>query len=288
MLKGGAIGVAMIIPGVSGGTIAVLLKIYDRLIDAIGNLAKDFINSVKFLLPVLLGAAVALVIAYFPLQYALKYAPLPTVLLFAGLMLGSCPKTLKDAKSNGFQPLDLLSLSLPFLFVIGICFIPGMGAVNLGQDMAAIQYFLLILIGVVASCALVVPGISGSMLLMLLGYYSPILDSVSGVFTSPLHYLAVLALFAVGLVAGFFTIAKLMQYLLKRFPRATYWAIAGFVLGSVPAVVIAFDYASSPVDGLQIGLGIGLCILGAVGAFLFTHTVESRAKRAQERKNGGA
>lgn len=288
MLKGGAIGVAMIIPGVSGGTLAVLLKVYDKIIDSIGNLAKDFKNSVAFLLPILLGAAAALAIVYFPLQYALSYAPLPTVLLFAGLMLGSCPKLIKDAGKNGFQKTDLIALILPFVFVIAVCFLPSAGETDLGLDMPAYRYILLVLIGAVASCALVVPGISGSMLLMLFGYYKPILDSVKGVASSPLHYLAVLALFAVGLAAGFFTIAKLMQFLLKKFPRPTYWAIVGFVLGSIPAILLVFDYVGSPVDGLQIGLGVALCVLGAAGAYCFTRYAENRAEDLQKPPTDGA
>ena len=106
MARGAVIGVAMIIPGVSGGTLAVLMNVYDKLINAISNLRKDFKNSFMLLLPVLLGAGLALIAAYFPLKYALKYAPLPTVLLFAGLMAGSCPMLIKDGIKKGFTILD--------------------------------------------------------------------------------------------------------------------------------------------------------------------------------------
>lgn len=93
---GAAIGVAMIIPGVSGGTIAVLFKVYDRLINAISDLRRDFKNSFMFLLPIVIGALLGIAALYFPLKYAIQYAPIPTILLFAGLMLGSCPKLFKD------------------------------------------------------------------------------------------------------------------------------------------------------------------------------------------------
>lgn len=280
-LKGAAIGTAMIIPGVSGGTLAVLLKIYDKMIDAISNLKKDFKNSFSFLLPIVLGAALAFAAMYYPLKYALQYAPLPTVLLFAGLMAGSCPKLISDARENGFKKRDLAITLIPFAFVIGICFIPGMGNVNLGEDMAWHTYLTLVLAAVLASCALVVPGVSGSMLMMLFGFYQPLLDTFSLLRTSPLHAFIVLGLFGVGLVIGFFTIAKLMQYLLKRFPRATYWAIVGFVVGSIPAIMIVFDYASSPLDGLQIGLGCALAVLGAVAAFLFTRYADKKFSEQQ-------
>ncbi|MGN0818185.1 MAG: DUF368 domain-containing protein [Candidatus Coproplasma sp.] len=291
MLKGAAIGTAMIIPGVSGGTLAVLLKIYDKMIDAISNLKKDFKNSVTFLLPIALGAVLAFAAMYYPLKYALQYAPLPTVLLFAGLMAGSCPKLISDARANGFKKRDLAITLIPFAFVIGICFIPGMGEANLGEDMAWHTYIVLFFAAILASCALVVPGISGSMLMMLFGFYEPLLNTISLIRTSPLHSLIVLGIFAIGLVVGFFTIAKLMQYLLRRFPRATYWAIAGFVVGSIPAIMLVFDYSSSPLDGLQIGIGCTLAVLGAVGAFLFTRYADKKFKQepceiTEENQNG--
>jgi putative membrane protein len=285
MLKGGAIGAAMIIPGVSGGTLAVLLKIYDKLIDSISNIRRDFKNSISFLLPVALGIIVAFVALYFPLTYCLKYAPLPTVLLFVGLMAGSCPQIISDARHNGFKPIDVIAILIPFAFVIGICFASGVGDVELGEGIAWYQYILLAVIGVVASCALVVPGISGSMLLMLFGYYQPILNSFRAIFTSPAHYILVLAIFAVGLIIGFFTIAKLMQFLLKRFPRATYWAIVGFVVGSLPAILITFDYASSPIDGVQIGVGIALCVIGAAATYLFTYFANKKAQQKEQTEN---
>ena len=278
---GALIGVAMIIPGVSGGTIAALLDIYDKLISAIGDLRRDFKNSFKFLLPIVLGAVIAVIAAYFPLKFFLDRAPLPTVLLFAGLMLGSCPKLFKDTLKRGFKPLDLISALLPLALVIGICFVPSLGEVNLGVDMPVWGYFVLIAMGMLASCALVVPGISGSMLLLIFGYYNPILDTVSALKDNFGHSLLVLALFAVGLVVGFFSIAKLMQQLLRKFPRGTGWAIMGFVAGSIPAILITFagNFPDAPLDGVHIAVGALLCIAGLIASFAFTAYAEARTCR---------
>lgn len=285
--KGAAIGVAMIIPGVSGGTLAVLLNVYDKLINAVSNIFKDFKNSVLTLLPILLGAVVAVVAAYFPLKYALKYAPFPTVMLFAGLMVGSCPKMLKDGIKNGFKKIDILSIILPLALVIGICFIPNLGNADLSKDMPVYGYFLLILIGAVASCALVVPGVSGSMLLLIFGYYNGIFDTVSALKTDFGHSVLVLLLFAVGLILGFFSIAKLMKYLLGKFPRATNWAIIGFVVGSVPAIFITYnnnfpDFVYSSLSVTHIVVGCVVCVLGIVGAYTLTAYVEHKVKQSTE------
>ena len=114
-------------------------------------------------------------------------------------------------------------------------------------------YFLLILIGAVGSCALVVPGISGSMLLLIFGYYEPIVSLITD---NLLHgnqvgiCIAVLACLAVGLIAGFFAISVLMKYLLKKFPRGTYFAILGFIVGSIPAVYVSTMGKYSNLSGL--------------------------------------
>ena len=279
---GAVIGVAVIIPGVSGGTLAVLLNIYDKLIGAVGNLRRDFKNSFKFLLPVALGIVIAFAAMYFPLQFALEYAPLPTVLLFVGLMLGTFPKLLKDSAKLGFKKLDIVNIIVPLAAVIGICFIPNIGNVSLNADMHASTYFILILMGAVAACALVVPGVSGSMMLMIFGYYEPILDTFKGLFANFGHSIVVLGGFALGIVVGFFSIAKLMKLLLDKFPRGTHWAIVGFVVGSVPAILIAFDYSSAPLDAIQIAIGIILCIAGTIASFAFTSWAESRLKKSAD------
>ena len=283
--RGAAIGVSMIIPGVSGGTIAVLLNVYEKLIDSVSNLRKEFKKSIAFLLPILLGAALAIIAMYFPIKFALEKAPLPTVLFFAGLIVGSVPKVMIDAISGGFKvKVDIAASVIPLLVVIGICFIPGLGDANLTSSMPVYGYILLILVGAAASCALVVPGISGSMLLLIFGYYNSVLDTVSALKTSFGHSLLVLVLLALGILVGFFSIAKLMKFLLSKFPRATRWAIIGFVLGSIPAIFITYnqnfpEQVYSSVSAAQIAVGVVLCIIGAVGTFLLTVYAEKVEKK---------
>jgi len=285
---GALIGGAMIIPGVSGGTIAVLLNVYDKLIGAISDLRKDFKNSFFYLLPIALGAVVAALALFIPLQYAIDRAPFPTVLLFAGLMVGGMPNLIKDGAKNGFKPLNVLSVVLPLAVVLGICFIPSLGDVNLGSDMHVGGYFLLILIGALGSCALVVPGVSGSMLLLIFGYYRPILEAIKGIITPDFgHCILVLFCFAVGLVIGFFSIAKLMKLFLRKFPRGTHWAIIGFVIGSIPAIFITYnhnfpEHPYSSLSTTHIVIGVLLCVAGVIATFALTALVEAKKKKAQQ------
>ena len=281
--QGAVIGVAMIIPGVSGGTLAVLMNVYDKLINAISNLRRDFKNSIVFLLPILLGAVIAVAAMYFPLKYALKYAPFPTVMLFAGLMAGSIPKIVKDGLKQGFKPFNVVSVLIPLAVVICICFIPNMGNADLSSAMPWYGYLLLILVGMLASCALVIPGVSGSMLLLIFGYYNAIFDTVSALKADFGHSLLVLAMFAIGIIVGFFSIAKLMKLLLSKFPRGTNWAIIGFVIGSIPAIFITYnsnfpEFVYASLNTAHIIIGAVLCLLGIIGSYALTAYVEAKNK----------
>lgn len=277
-LKGAAIGVAIIIPGISGGTVAVLLEIYEEMIKAISSLRKEFKKSVLYLLPILIGMIIAFGIMYFPMKYALLYIPLQTISLFAGLMIVSCPKMITDAKKNGFKMINLISLIVPFVFVLGICFIPDMGDVDLSIDMPIINYLLLFIVGVVASYTLVIPGVSGSMFLLIIGYYHPIFNTISQIKTNPSHSILVLMIFAIGLLVGFFTIAKIMKVLLEKYPRATYWAIVSFVIGSIQAIYISFDYTKAVFNIITVITSSICVVLGIIGSYLVTIVTNKKEK----------
>lgn len=262
LLKGALIGVSMIIPGVSGGTVAVLLNIYNELIEAITNLKSSFKKSICFLAPIGVGMILAFAAMYFPLKLALKYIPLEIISLFAGLMVGSLPNLYRNALKNGYKKFDFMAILVPFIVVIGICFIPGLKAVNLTSSLKPYMYIILILVGILASVALVVPGISGSMLLLILGFYEPLLNTISALKIAPIHSMLVLCLFIIGLLIGFFTIAKLMKYLLNKFPRIITWIIFGFVVGSIIAIYLSLDYKVIKIDVIGIVLSILLVFVG--------------------------
>ena len=198
--------------------------------------------------------------------------------------VGSCPKIIKDGIKQGFKPLNIVSIIIPLAAVIGICFIPSLGKADLSPSMQWYGYILIILIGMVGSCALVIPGVSGSMLLLILGYYEAIFDTVSALKTDFGHSVLVLFLFAAGVIIGFFSIAKLMKLFMTKFPRGTLWAIIGFVIGSIPAILITYNsnFPEQPYPSLNtahIAVGIVLCVLGIIASFALTAYVEARNKK---------
>lgn len=271
-LKGICIGIACIVPGVSGGTLAVILKIYDRLIDAIGNITKHFKESLKTLLPVLIGAVLGIVALVFPLRFAVKYIPLPLVSLFVGFIIGGLPGLFDKVNKKPTVP-GLLAAFCSLAFIVGICFIPSIGNFKVA-DMNWTGYLIFFLVGIVGSCALVVPGISGSMLLLILGFWEPILDVAADLmkFNNFGPNLLILLLFGLGCLVGFVVISKIMSFLLKKFEYVTFMAIIAFIIGSIFGIYYTLENpitSTLPFWG-HILLSIVLCLLGLGVSLLIT------------------
>ncbi len=247
LLRGVAIGIAFIIPGFSGGSVAAILGIYEKLVGAIADFFKSFRRSVAILFPVLLGMILGIAVLILPIQWGLDHYPMPTVSLFVGLALGGLPAVKEKIPGRPTWKNAVVFL-LPCALAACLCFLPAASRPEgflFRLDFGG--YLLLVLIGVVGSCALVVPGISGSMLLLIFGYYRPLVSLVTEHLLRGDQVgvsLLVLACAGAGILVGFFAISVLMRWLLRRFPRGTYYAILGFIVGSVVAV-----YATTVKDG---------------------------------------
>lgn len=240
IVRGMAIGVAFIIPGFSGGSVAAILGIYEKLIDAITGIFKSFKKSITALLPIVIGMILGIVGLLFPLGWALEAYPIPTVCIFVGLAIGGLP-SITDKLGKKITPCYSIAFLIPTALAIGLSFLPIGADVNL-FNLNFGGYVLLFIIGIIGSAALVVPGISGSMLLLILGYYNPIVNLATDHFfkgkdigTSVL----VLGCAGVGIVVGFLLISAIMKFLLKNYPKGTYFAILGFIIGSIPTVFIS-------------------------------------------------
>lgn len=238
VLKGVAIGIAFIIPGFSGGSVAAILGIYEKLVEAIANVFHEFRKSVLTILPILLGMLLGVAALILPIQWGLRHYPIPTVTLFVGLAIGGLPSVTEKLKGGKRKPIYFAAFLIPLAASSALCFLPNAGEV----DLLSVGFggcLMLVLVGAIGSAALVVPGISGSMLLLIFGYYNPIVAIVTENLLRGLNVgvsILVLACLAVGLVIGFFSVSVLMKFCLKKFPRGTYFAILGFIIGSIPAV----------------------------------------------------
>lgn len=250
LLRGIGIGVAFIIPGFSGGSVAAILGIYERLVGAIASIFKSFKSSITTVLPIGIGMVVGAISLLFPLKWALGTVPFPTVSLFVGLTLGCLPSLYGNIRGR-ITVSNAVAFALPMVLTLLLSFAPIGSEVDLSSP-GPLGYLLLLLVGIVGSSALVIPGISGSMLLLMLGYYNPIVvmitDLIKGVlrgsFAGGLTSIAVIATLALGICIGFIGISVIMKKLFEVCKRGTYFAIIGFIIGSLPTV-----YSSTYKDG---------------------------------------
>ncbi len=267
MIKGFFIGVANIIPGVSGGTLAITLGIYEQLIGSISHLFSKLKENIQFLLPIGIGGVLSILLLSHLIDYTLAHFPIATTLFFLGLILGGIPLLIRKTKKETGKPSYFLLSILGFALVIGLSLLKENGA---SVDLSVLSpgsYIMLLVIGVIAAATMVIPGISGSFMLMLLGYYHPIISSISNLLDKEtmLQSIKILMPFGVGVIVGILLIAKLLEFLFKKFEVATYYGIIGFILASV--IVIARPLFSLAPSILEIAIGIILFFLGGIVAY---------------------
>lgn len=274
--KGMLIGIANIIPGVSGGTMAVSMGIYDRLISCISHPFKDFKNNLLFLIPIALGMGIAIIASAFGIDYLFEMFPLQTNLLFIGLIMGSLPVIYGNVKAVTMRIGHIMAAVIFFAVVVGMAMINGSGGgyVTLEPDITGV--ILLFLVGVLASATMVIPGVSGSMMLLLLGYYNPILDTIKAFFVAVLEidfqtllYTALLlAPFGIGVLTGMVVIAKIIEVVFERYPAYAYWGIIGLLFGSPVAILMVGTFYEVTIAGIVTGiiaLASGLFISNKLG-----------------------
>jgi len=265
MIKGFFIGIANVIPGVSGGTIAITMGIYERLINAISHFFSNLKENIKLLISVGIGAGLAVLLMSKLISYSLDNYPIPTTIFFIGLILGGMPMLFKKTKGDYRNIPNSLILLISFVLVLELTFLgSGNNVVSL-DNLDITGYILLILVGIIAAATMVIPGISGSFVLMLLGYYKPIIETVGDLtnFNNIVHNMLILIPFGIGVLIGIILISKIIEFLLKKYETKTYFAIIGIVLASI--VLIIKPLFSLSFDFVQIIISI---ILGIVGYFV--------------------
>ncbi len=238
-IKGFILGIANVIPGVSGGTMAVSMGLYELILSSIGNFFKDIKGNFIKLLPIILGILVAIVSTSKLVTYALTNYKAQTLCLFIGLIFGGVSLIMRKIKGKGSKT-NYLIFFVIFFFVISLNFLKT-GLIEISfANMGIIDYLLLLLIGFIASSAMVIPGISGSFILMVLGYYDKIIYTVSTItdFSKLGSNLLILVPFGIGVIIGIVFMAKLITNLIKKYETKTYFAIMGFVLSSVVVLLL--------------------------------------------------
>lgn len=262
ILKGMVIGIANIIPGVSGGTMMVAMGIYDKLIHCITHLFSEFKESVKFVFPIAIGMLAAIVASSFVLSEMFEKIPIQTNLLFVGLILGGLPAILKKVKGNKIKAGHIVVGLIFFALVVGMAAMGESEGDAADLSFGLVNVLKLLGVGVIASATMVIPGVSGSMVLMLMGFYQPVLDAIKDFFKALIALdfdgilagMGILVPFGIGVVVGIFAIAKLVEIIFEKFPMYAYYAIIGLIVASPFAIYLMGSFPALTVVSVITGI----------------------------------
>ena len=274
VIKGFFIGIANIIPGVSGGTIALILGVYEKIINVISHFTKDIKKNLTFIISIIIGIVLSILILSGVISYSYNNYPILVTMFFMGLVLGGVPFIYKKIiNKDKVKISSLIIFLLTFSLVVSMSFINESSYEVSLNNLQIFGYIKLILVGIIASGTMVIPGISGSLVLMLLGYYYPILTIIKELlsFKNLFTNIIVISLFLIGILIGIILFVKLIEHLFKNYEQKTYYGIFGFILASFLAIPIKtfmkISYTFIPFE-LVIGLilmGIGFMISYKLG-----------------------
>lgn len=299
IIKGIFVGIANVIPGVSGGTMAVSFGIYDKILSSVSNLFKDFKKSIKTLFPIAIGMFIGIVGFTFIIGWLLENQPLGTSLAFTGLILGGVPMIVKSLK-EGWAKDTKKSLPINIILFVALAAISiGMALMNGDENSGVLlnadikTMILVFFIGIIAAATMVIPGVSGSLVLMILGYYFGILSAVKNFITclkdldwkGMFNEALILAPFAIGCLIGIFFISKLIEWLFNHYASATFSGILGLIVSSPIAIFFKvqqeYDMTNSTV--VQIIVGIVICVV-CTALTIFMGKLENEQEEAAEQE----
>lgn len=234
-----------ILPGISSGVLCVVFGIYEKLLDSVLNFFKDVKNNTKFLLPILIGSGIGIIFFGNLLRILFSNFEYQTKFCFIGIILGGIPSILKNANSKkGFRLHYLIYTFTTLMVTLLLLYIET--KFSTGNFANNNTFLYLILSGFIMSIGVVVPGVSSTVLLMLLGVYDIYLLAVS---TLDIYILIPMG---IGLIIGGFIFLKITKYCLDNFHTQTYYSILGFVLGAIFVLFPGLDFNFSSIISIII------------------------------------
>lgn len=271
ILRGMVIGLSNVIPGVSGGTMMVSMGIYDKLILMLTHFIKRMKEAVALLVPIAIGMLLSIAIfAKLFSEILFPKFPLQTNLFFIGLIIGGLPVIYRRVKGSSIKLPQIIACVVFFMVVVGSSLIGEGSGSNASVSFSIGTVLKLFIVGIIAAATMVIPGVSGSMIMMIMGYYNTIIDTISQFisalkdFNIPamLDTFVVLVPFGIGVLVGIVAVAKLIEFLLNKYPLVTYWAIIGLIVASPFAILIMMEIGTIGI--IEILTGVVLLVAGFV------------------------
>ena len=275
VLKGIAIGIANVIPGFSGGTMAVMVKIYDLFVYAFANFFNDFKNVIKKCWSLFVGIILGILIALVTIVKLLEVIPFITGMFFVGLIIGSIPTIYKNAKQGKLKIADIIGFIIAIVVIVGLPLLPQ-NDVQVSYNIGL--YIILFVLGIICSSAMVIPGVSGSLVLMAFGYYSFVMITIKDLLKNLFNFsldnywnmFISIACFALGCLIGIVFISKLIAKLTKMYPKTVFFTILGLLVASPFSIIyatcneytISFDFWTIFFSIISFVFGLGLVIFG--------------------------
>lgn len=273
--KGICIGIANVIPGFSGGTMAVILNIYEKVIYAFSNIFSHPIEVLKKLWTLLIGVIVGIIVFVLAIAKLLELFPLPTIIFFIGLIVGSIPNVYSNARKN-----TKVTIKDIIAFVVAIAImvvLPLINSNSFSGNINIVVIIMLFLMGIISAAAMVIPGISGSLVLMAFGYYIYIVTNIKELlagfltfdFTNLFTSFVSVLVFVIGCILGAVYVAKLINLLLKQHHQTVYFTILGLLIAS-PFVIVWMNYESllsnTKIESIIIGV---ICFILGIVSVIF-------------------
>jgi len=261
IIKGFLIGIAKIIPGVSGAMLAISFGLYDKGINAITNFFNDVKENLKFLIPLGIGVFLAIVLGSKGVIYFLNNHYLITMLFFLGLISGGLPHIYKKTR-NSYNLSNILIFGIVFILIIGLNFLNIYNESNTNSN-----FLMMLFLGVIDAATMVIPGISGTAIFMMIGKYEIVMNTMSslGSLNAIISNSDIIIPFFLGLVLGVVIVAKIMDYLFKKFRVQTYFAILSLALASV--ITLLVDTLSVVNFTMTLLFGVVLFIIGFIVSY---------------------
>ena len=293
LLKGICIGIANIVPGFSSGTMAIMLNIYDEFVSAFADIVKHPIKVIKKSWAIFIGMLIGIVIALLTVVKLLEVATFPTIMFFVGLVLGIIPESYKKVEFKPFRISSVIALVATILVVVGL---PLLNSTSLGDVEMSIVFVLSIgLMGMLSASAMVLPGVSGSMILMVFGYYTYIISVLhdglnaflSFNFGDLLNVLVILGVFLIGVIAGVVLVSGFVRKVYTKHENLFNTAVLGLLFASPVSIMIA---SNKEYNGLFNGqwwmylIGV-FTLVGGIVLSIYGDQISNRLVEVSEEQN---